>query len=66
MREKGQVLRQSITLNSGFNFDKGGVISEGTLSFVPSSKMWTKLVPLNFLLYVEKLRDSELVQFLSG
>ena len=38
-REKGQVLRQSITcLNSGFNFDKGVVISEGTLSFIPSSK----------------------------
>ena len=39
MREKGQVLRQGITcINSGFNFDKGLVISEGTFSFVQSSK----------------------------
>jgi hypothetical protein len=54
MREKGQVLRQSITcLNSGFNFDKGVVISKGTFSLVPFSKKWTKLVQFNFLLYVE-------------
>ena len=36
MKEKGQVLRQSITcLNSAFNFDKGVVISEDYFKLCP-------------------------------
>jgi hypothetical protein len=42
---------------------KGGVISDFIFNLFPSSKKWPKSQSLNFLLYFEKSRDSDLVHF---